>query len=250
MNYTANYFRENLPDWKKRKDPLICRCIYRPISFQWSSFCANHNITANAVSYFSALLAVIGAMLFLVDSYPFKVCGAVIINIWPILDCVDGNLARCVRKQPFGEFADAISSYILMAFLGTCMGFSVFQEGGVFVSKGCVSMILMGAFGSTGDTLMRLVYQKYKATARELIDEGIIQGFEDKRTEHSQVESLSVKIDQALGIGGWLPLLILFSTLLRCIDVVVVYCFIYYLGSCVVVTLQHIRKAMSYDDRE
>lgn len=252
MKYTPKYFWENIPDWKKKKDPMLSRVFYRPLSCATASLMANLGITANSVSYFSAIVAVAACGLFLFDSAVCRILGAVLVNIWLLLDCTDGNLARSYRKQLFGEFADGISSYILVALLCTCMGISVYHTGGVLVEAGSVWIVLVGALASTSDTLMRLIYQKFKAVAAFHEKEGKIPPQEDDRVDHSKVGSLRVRIESEFGIGGILPLAILLGTVFHFLDLIVIYCLFYYGGSCLAASLMHIRKAMkitsAYDE--
>ena len=246
MKYTAKYFSENMPDWKKNKDPFLSRIFYRRVSFYCSAIAANNNISANTVSYFSGLLAVFACICYLFPSYAMNIVGAVLINVWLVLDCTDGNLARCVKKQPFGEFADGISSYILVGLMCSMMGMSVYFHGGILFPKSCPWIILIGALASTSDTLMRLVYQKYKSTALELVKENIIKPETDKRIDHNEVRSLRVRIEAELGIGGILPLFILVATIFGTLDLVLLYCFFYYTGACTVVVATYVRKAIKH----
>ena len=54
-------------------------------------------------------------------------------NMEKISIIVPCYIARNVKKQPFGAFADAASSYILVGFLGACIGYSVYTDGGMFL---------------------------------------------------------------------------------------------------------------------
>ena len=83
-NYTAKYFRESIPEWKFKKDPLIAQWFYRPLSFYISAFCANRGISANAVSYFSMLFAIGACVCYFVDNHIVHICGAIIVNLWLI----------------------------------------------------------------------------------------------------------------------------------------------------------------------
>lgn len=248
MHYTAAYFKENMPDWKKKKDSILLKIFYRQISFKLAPILANHNISANSVSYFSTIIGIAACGCFLPSDWIFHIIGALLINIWLILDCTDGNLARSVKKQPFGEFADGISSYILVGLMCSAMGVTVFLEGGLLVQPGHYLFIYIGALASSADTLMRLIYQKYKATERELADNGIIKIEKDIRTDHSQVGNLKVRIEAELGIAGLLPLFILLASIFQTLDLVVIYCFLYYVSSCVIASLIYIRKAISKEN--
>ncbi|MCD7882223.1 MAG: CDP-alcohol phosphatidyltransferase family protein [Lachnospiraceae bacterium] len=246
ITYTYKYFKNEMPDWKRRKDPILSRVFYRRISFATAAVCANIGISANTVSYVSALVAIIADALFLVNSHITIIIAAILVNIWLIMDCTDGNLARSVKKQPFGEFADGISSYILVGFMCTCMGFSVYQTGGVLFEKGCAWIILIGALASSSDTMMRLIYQKYKATEAEMVKEGKIEEELDKRLSHDNVRSFRVRVEAELGVGGILPIFILLASIFNALDLVVLYCLLYFGFSCVVMSLSYVRKAIKH----
>lgn len=244
MKYTAKYFKSGMPEWKRKKDPILSRIFYRRVAFGTAAIAANVGISANTVSYFSAMVGVVACLCFLPISHVAHIIGAVLINFWLILDCTDGNLARSVKSQPFGEFADGISSYILVGLMCSMMGVAVYFEGGLFVAEGSPWIILIGALASSSDSLMRLIYQKYKNTESDMADRGIIQIENDVRTDHSQVGSFRVRVEAELGIGGVLPIAILFASIFRALDLIVLYCFLYYGVSCMVATLMYIRKAI------
>ena len=58
MKYTPKYFYDNLPAWKRKKDPILSRLFYRPASFLTASIFSNLGIGANTVSYYSAKVIV------------------------------------------------------------------------------------------------------------------------------------------------------------------------------------------------
>lgn len=242
--YTVQFFRENLPEWKRQKDPFMVKYFFRPLSFYGASFCARRGISANTVSYASGILALISCALYLFDSYLCHVAGAVLMNVWLLMDCVDGNLARCVKKQPFGIFADAISSYMLVGFICTCMAFAVYSEGGIFFHPGCQWIILMGALASSSDTMMRLIYHKYEQAHQELIKNRIMPDEEDAHTNITNVSNWKIRIEHELGLDGFLTVLVLICTVLKSIDVAVIYCFVYYGGAFIVSYVTFVRKAI------
>lgn len=244
MKYTAKYFKDSMPEWKRKKDPILSRIFYRKAAFGLAALCANLGIQANTVSYFSAIIAVLACACFLPNIYWLHIIGAILINCWLVLDCTDGNLARSVKSQSFGEFADGISSYILVGLMCTAMSITVFFEGGFIVPKEWPWIILFGALASSSDSLMRLVYQKYKNTERDMADKGIVKIEKDVRTDHSQVGSLRVRVEAELGVGGLLPLAILFATIFKVLDLIVIYCFLYYGLSFLSAIFIYVRKAI------
>ncbi len=244
MQYTAKYFRDNLPEWKRQKDPVLSKVFYRPASFFTASIAANLGISANTVSYLSAIVAVMSCLLFAVPSQAAHIAGAFLVSVWLIMDCTDGNLARSVKKQPFGTYADSMSSYMFVGFLITAMGISVYESGGLLVPAGSVWIIVMGAVGSSSDTMMRLIYHKYKATERELADAGVLKVEYDVREDNAHVSDIRVRLENELGIGGILPPAILVCTLLHAVDLMVIYGFFYYFLSMLAVIFIYTRKAI------
>lgn len=242
--YNAKFFKDGLPEWKRKKDPITSRIFYRPLSFVTASIASNLGLSANTVSYISIFIAIFAWILLIIPNFICNIIGAVFVNLWLLSDCTDGNIARCVKKQPFGDFADSVSSYILVAFLCTSLGFYTYFNGGLLVNSGCVWFILLGAFASTGDTLMRLVYQKYKSSERGLADEGKITVENDTRTDNTKSNSLIVRIESDFGVGGILPILVLLGVILNYMDLVVIYCFLYYFLSSLAMILKYIIKAI------
>lgn len=233
-----------MPAWKRKKDPPLSRIFYRPTGFVLAAAFANAGVGANTVSYLSIIEGVLACALFLPNNHACRIIGAILINLWLVLDCTDGCIARSVKAEPFGEFADGISSYIVVALAGPAMGIAAFYEGGALIAPGSPWIILLGALSSVSDTLMRLIYQKYKATEREEADKGTVKVSYDRRRDHDQVGSLRVKIEQDLGIGGILPVMILAGTIFCTLDIVLFYMFAYYGLSCFAIVVIYIRKAI------
>ena len=243
-NYSFMYFKENFPDWKRKKDSFFLKHIIRPLSFYGASFCANIGIQANTVSYVSGFVALIACAFFLTSNYLCHILGAFLFSFWIFMDCVDGNLARCVKKQPFGIFADAISSYMLVGFMGVCIAFSVYFEGGYFFLAGNPWIILMGALASSSDTMMRLFYHKYEQAHQDLIKIGVMPEETDAHTDINNVGNWKIRIEHELGIDGIIPLLVLVCAIFQVLDVAIIYFFCYYGGAFLYSYLTFVRKAI------
>lgn len=243
-HYTGRQLWDDMPEWKKKKDCAIARYFFRPISYYVAAWCANRGISANTVSYCSVFFAIAGCLCFALSGPFWHLAGAILFNIWYLLDCVDGNIARSIKKQPFGDFADAVSSYILVGFMGAAMGYAVYMDGGFFVKPGYALFILIGGWATTADTMMRLIYQKFKNSERILQDKGVLEVKYDKRADANATTSWLVRLEEWFGIGGYLSFVILLATIFNALDVIIIYCFIYYGGSFVIMTVKYCKKAI------
>lgn len=248
MKYSPKFFKENLPEWKRRKDPIFSKLFYRPVSFLTASICANLGISANAVSYFSAIIGVIAAILFLFNNNLFAILGGVLVNIWLVLDCTDGNIARSVKSQPMGEFADSVSSYTIVALIFNTIGYYVFQHGGYIFKEGSVLILLLGAFASSFDTLARLIFQKFQNISNDYFKSKNIEF--DSKSEESKINKIRVRIESEIGLGGILPLCILLGAVFNFLDIIILIWFLYYGGLCILSSFYHILKAIKITKSE
>ena len=244
MKYTPRHFREANPEWKQKKDTFLGKIFYRPLSYIFASFAANRGISANTVSCCSIVIAVLSGTMFIINNHICNIVGAVLMNVWLLMDCIDGNLARGVKQQPFGDFVDGVSGYVLAGLMCSSMAFCVYNQGGIIVPCGSGWFLFTGALASEADTLMRLIYHKYKSNERDLADKGILETEKDVRKDIKEVGNFRVRVEMELGIGGILPVMSLIAVALHALDLVVIYCFIYYGTSCIAMSLLYITRAM------
>lgn len=150
------------------------------------------------------------------------VVGAVLLNLWMILDCADGNIARAVKKEPFGGFIDAVSGYFVMATITFCVGIAAFFSDGIFIAKGCSWLIVSGAVSCISDILARLIYQKYRNTVAEmsLVDN---QREVPGTGRVSKFKALEDKIDKTIGVNGIMLPFLLIVSLFRGMDLFVLF---------------------------
>lgn len=227
-NYSIKFFHDSLPEWKRKIDSIPVRVFYRPASFVMASVCTKMGMTANTVSYISGIIGLVGCVCYLLNIYCLNILGAVLINFWLVLDCTDGNMARCVKKQAYGEFADAVAGYVLIGFMCTCIGFAAYMEDGLLVKAGNPWIILLGAFGSAADALTRATYNKFKSTSRDMCDRGIMPEVQDDAKASHQRGFLRALFEDQFGLGGFLPLFILLATIFHALDIITIYLFLYY----------------------
>lgn len=247
LKYSPMFFYISMPEWKRKKDPPLTKIFYRPLSFVVSSLLASVGISANSISYFNVFIAIAAAVLFLLNDYKCAITGAILVNVWLLFDCVDGNIARSVRKQPYGEYADSMSSYFLVPLMCISLGMYTFENGGLFIEQQCLWMMLAGALAGLSDTMMRLIYHKYKEVTLHMISLGVVEKFNDERNDHSKVNSIRVRIESDWGIGGFLPLMTLLAVVLDATDLLLAYCILYFGGACIVTVGLFTYKAMKYE---
>lgn len=225
--YTAKYFRDNLPAKKNSKSSFLVRHFYRKVSFYFSALAYKIGLTANQVSFLGTLLAYVSAVLFLFPSKAAWIVGAVLTALWLVSDCVDGNLARCVGKQPYGEFIDAVGSYTIVALILPAVGFAAYNGGSIVLNQNAW-VVLLGGLGGLADALTRLYYQKY------LNEKNALEGSESNNNESkgegkmAKLNAIYMRMSKEIGISGVMIPFLIVATVFNWLDVFVVFYFLFY----------------------
>jgi phosphatidylglycerophosphate synthase len=223
MVYTLKEISDSLPPEKRKQDGLWTRYVLRPLSIPLTWAALGLGLSANGVSYISVIFSVAGGVLFSLEGFMLPLCGAVLLNVFSVLDCVDGNISRVTRTAgPWGGWADAVMGFI--AYIAVFLSTGVY----VFLRTGWWPVLVVTAATSSANLLTRAAYQIYKN-----IEAG---------TAHGSV-SFERKLAENVGVTGFLmPALIL----CHCIGgmwIIVWFNLLFYLGGCVITILKLAKKA-------
>ena len=247
MKYSPKFFKETMPEWKRKKDPIIAQVVHRPVSFIFSSVFSEIGLTPNQVSFISLILAFATCACFFTGSKVWYLVGAILMNIWSITDSADGNMARSLGGKPYGDFIDATSSYAMVGFLFPALAFAVFNKGGTLIPAGSVSIVVIGAYTSISDTMTRLFFQKMKSDSTEIqlkmVTEKkltVNQILETK--EKSAFMKLFTRVDAELSMGGWNLLAIILCVIFDFIDLYIIFYALYYPSVFLVSTVYMIKQ--------
>lgn len=103
---------------KKTSDGPVSRYLNRPISTRITRYLLRTDITPNHVSFFSFILAMLGAFLFFSGGYINLVIGAILAQVASVIDGCDGEIARLkFQVTEFGGWFDAVLDRYADAFL-------------------------------------------------------------------------------------------------------------------------------------
>jgi phosphatidylglycerophosphate synthase len=128
-------------------------------------------LTANQTTGLSLLVLLLGCACLAVGSYPAVIAGTVFVNLWLVLDFVDGNIARYERSSShYGEFIDAMGAFTAhTAFFAAGAGFYIARDSLIyakfsFTADYAFLVFLAGSIASLTAIWIRLLYQKFKNT--------------------------------------------------------------------------------------
>ena len=222
---------------EQKSDALWTRFILRPLSFPIACVFIRLGISANIVTYLSVIFVSSGAVLLFTESLLLALIGAFFFNLFALLDCVDGNIARTTDGgNEYGEWVDALGGYISYAF--------VFLSVGVFVDNTYpatyfgheIDFVLLGAIAAVFNLLIRIQHQKFVN----------VTNYTKYRGEKSdEQETLTEFIDKNMGITGILMPVVLLGVVLSLLHATIVFYALFYVGAWFVSTLSTIRTVES-----
>ena len=254
MKVTLDDVKKSLPKEKGRKDAIWVKLWVRPISYPLSLLALKLNISPNQISIVAIIDAVLAAVFMSINNSFFIISGMVLLNLFIVFDCMDGTMARTLKRASYmGEFYDAMGGYTMCAFSLFGAGICAYTSGKNLLFDWEVYLIVIGALGSVCDIFARLIYQKYTAnTMMENYKMGKVlmrenDSFYSKEKENKlSITYLRLEVDRQFGIAGFFPPLLMLSYIFSFMDIVLILYGLYHLLAFVVAMGLFCRKASRF----
>ncbi len=244
MSYSFQKIIESLPKKKNSNSSWWVKLWVRRVSFLFTYLLINLGFSSNAVSVLSVFVSIAAFICFAVPGTVSMIVAVVLINLWLILDCVDGNIARCKKmKTVYGEFVDDIGGYYVVAFVYLAISICAYHQGGLFIN-GSFWIVVVGAVSSICDILARLINKDYV-------------NFSKKRTDYVETDytneskkSLSFirrRIGKEIGVSGLFMPFAIIGAIFSAYDVMTVFYALFNGAALLSTTVIYIYKADKYD---
>lgn len=220
-------FKDVYTEEIRTENSLWVRHIARPISFYFSYFFKKMGLEANQVTYLSMVVIGGAFVLFLLNSRISVIVAALLVNLWMILDCADGNLARVSKKKnPYGEFVDAMAGYTTLGLVLLGIGAAAGREHTwlqQFIPQSY--FIFIGALTAISTLLYRLLFQKFIAVEYKYRI--------SQELQLSKPTGLLPTLDKNFSISGLFQPALLLAAVLNFLQFLIVFYFFYY--TCVLI---------------
>ena len=252
MKYTYQQILDSLPVKKNSNSSWWVKLWVRKASFFFTYLFINLGFSPNAVSVFSIFITLAACVLFMVPAKWAVIAAVVLINFWLVLDCVDGNIARCRKvKTVYGEFVDDIGGYFTVAFVYLAIGVCAYNFGGILFGQNNVWIVVLASISSVCDILARLIHKDYE----HFTDKTLTEAERKEKNSHESYEvtnkkSLSYirrRIGKELGISGLFMPLTIVCYIFCAYDLMTVFYFLFNGAALLVTTVLFIYKANKYD---
>ncbi len=244
MKYSFKSILESLPVKKNSNSSWWVKLWVRRVSFIFTYLFINLGFSPNGVSVVSMFVALTSFICFAIPQTWALIVALVCINLWLILDCVDGNIARCRKKKTvYGEFVDDIGGYYVVAFVYLAISVRAFCEGGILIND-TPMIIVIGAVSCISDVLARLINKDYGNFSMKRPDY-IATDYTNESKK--SISYLRRRVGKELGISGaFMPLAILCG-ILQCYDLMTIFYCAFNVFALLSTTVIYIYKADKYD---
>lgn len=249
MKYTYKQILDSLPVKKNSNSSWWVKLWVRKASFFFTFIFINLGFSPNMVSVVSIFVTLASCFCFMIPNNGCIAAAVILVNFWLVLDCVDGNIARCRKvKTVYGEFVDDIGGYFTVAFIYLAIGVCAYNYGGVLVDANNHWIIVMGAISSLCDILARLIHKDYGNFSKEIEEKSNKPKLESY--EVADKHSLSYvrrRLGKEIGISGlFMPLTIL-CAILKAYDLMTIFYFLFNGFALASTAVIYIYKADKYD---
>jgi phosphatidylglycerophosphate synthase len=111
-----------------KEDSLYDRAVLRKISPYFTYVFLLTGISPNQITLLSQIVAVAGSLFFLHESPLFWVLGWLVLQLYLLLDDVDGEVARCLKRgSEFGVYFDTITHPFVNALVFATASFGIYR---------------------------------------------------------------------------------------------------------------------------
>ena len=213
MKKTLDEIKNGYPLEKQKSDTLWVKNILRRLSFYLTWILIRLNISAWQVSVFSIIVPII-ALIFWIRLEP--ITAAVLLNVWLLLDSVDGNIARLEGESKGGPFVDASSGYMMVGTYALGLGIYLDLAGIGFYNISSPWFTIMGAGSSILNLMARLYHQKFFNVMNN-----------DFNNEANNIGGILHLIEKNIGIGGFLTPITFLCVIMNKVHILLFFYFLY-----------------------
>lgn len=184
---------------KRKTDKMIPWVYYvmRPISILLTKPLLKTNITPVNVTFASMVATLIGFVLIgFGQETQTRLWGFFAFIVWGLLDCIDGNIARCKGlASNRGALWDATGGYMALTLMYFSVGIGAFNDTNALEFLDKYLYIVLGGLTAIMSIFPRLVMQKKKADGGT----DAVKGVADK-ANYSITKIIALNVESAIGI--------------------------------------------------
>jgi len=209
---------------------LYIKYVTRPISFLITKPFLILGISANQTSFIGIFVILLSFVFMSLGSYWNMIIGAILAQVWLILDAVDGNIARYHGSKKIGPFIDSLGADIAYVAIFLSAGIAAYNSSNyLFNFFNPVIFVVCGAIASLSKILTRYTKNKFNqfiasVQKTEIFDKEEIKSKTIKSVSTSKIREVAkfISFNFSNQAAYLLPLFLIF-TIFSMMDIFIVF---------------------------
>lgn len=178
-------------------EELLDLLFYRPLAYLFVKTILSTNLTPNHLTISAMIFGTIGGLLYIIDSSTSLILAGILLIVYDVLDCADGQLARIKKNGTvIGRILDGFADYIVSIFvyLGIGFGFALNSSEPLFYWI----IILLAALSNAAHSIILDYYRNrfldYALNRESLLGDNLKSFYDELENLKSRKGNLFEKI--------------------------------------------------------
>lgn len=193
MNRPIKELRRICQDTKTEKEDWYSTNFCRKVSIYLTKLLLFTSITANQVTLLSIVVGLVAGVLFSFGNYLYTLVGALLLQLWLIFDCIDGEIARYRKSANIsGKYVESMNHHIVHPIIFWCISlglYNILQNFFILILGFLVALFM--CLGSIAANFVYIVLVKKTSDLQEkIVSEQISKIKKDIRKKHPKMRRI------------------------------------------------------------
>lgn len=201
---------------KIEKEDLYSTLFCRKVSIYLTKLLLSTSITANQVTLLSIVVGLVAGVMFCFGNYLYAFVGALLLQLWLIFDCVDGEIARYRKlSNNSGKYLESMDHYIVhpAIFCGISLGlYNIFQSFFVLILGFLVVLFMCWSF-IVDNLIYTVLVTGSSDPQKKIVEEQITKIREKIRKKHPKIRRIYKYIGTPFAFLSFVPTILIVTTI-------------------------------------
>ncbi len=208
----------------------------RNVSFSIAWLSIRLKLSANQITYISIVIGLAASYMTSFHGHIGAIIGAILFNLWLILDCTDGNVARIMKSTGgYGEFVDAVGGYIVVSLGIFSTGLNAVTTESIILPQEFekYDFVSLGAIAAICLILNQLIYQKHVNVSDNISNK------KQSISKDGKFTAFAKNMNLQLGFSGLFMPLIIICSITSNMFIIPLFYFFFYSTSLIILTIKY-----------
>lgn len=201
---------------KTEKEDLYSTLFCRKVSIYLTKLLLSTSITANQVTLLSIIVGLVAGVLFCFGNYLYTLVGALLLQLWLIVDCVDGEIARYRKTANIsGKYLESMDHYIVHPVIFWCISlglYNIFQSFFILI-LGFLVVLFMCWSSIASNLVYAVLVMGSSDQQKKIVEEQISKIQKNIRKKHPKIRHIYNYVRTPFAFLSFVPLVLIVAVI-------------------------------------